>query len=58
MKKILIKNLVCGAKTKLVKFDQRKPFVDEFVELSHKQKYIYGLQTQLLVYICFYCSLM
>ena len=29
---------VCGSKPKLAKFDQRKPFMDELVEISRKLK--------------------
>ena len=38
--------LVCGAKPKLANFDQSKPFMDEFVKLSHKlkKKHIYGFR--------------
>ena len=38
IKNIFIKNWVCGAKPKLTKFDQKKPFMDELVKLSRKQK--------------------
>ena len=45
MKKILIENFVCGAKPKLAKFDQMKPYMNKLFKLSSKLKkrHIYGL---------------
>ena len=50
-KKIKNENGVCGAKPKLAKFDQKKPFMDELVELSRKIKkwHIYGIRVLIAV---------
>ena len=46
IEKIEIKNWFCGAKPKLAKFDQRRPFKDELVKLTCKpiKRHINGLQ--------------
>ena len=40
-------------------FDQKKPFMDELIELSLKLKkrHVYGLQTQFLIYTFFIVAL-
>ena len=41
IKNIFIKSWACGAKPKLAKLDQSKPFVDKLVEISRKLRDIY-----------------
>ena len=41
LKKNKINNWDCGAKPKLAKFDQSKPFADKLVKLSRKLRDIY-----------------